>query len=303
MNESDPIPGSGEVIPLEEIHERLNEMLLAVDELCRRHSLRYTLYVGTLLGVVRDGDFIAWDDDADLAMPLSDFRIFQKIAEQELPKKYVVQHPDNCSDHLAPWIRIYCDGTTFMHRKWAWLGRHKGLFLDIYPLIGAYDNPLRLKLQQITLRVYEVLLRADTRRYQYYKKSPWYKDAIGAAVSLVPRVWRWQVCRVLLRAVMLDPSRAKYVCTLDAARFVPKYREADWREFITMPLRGHDYPVPAKYDTLLRLMYGDYMTPPPVSERMHHILAPEELIVDLHRNYTEYEREIREQDRKKRRKR
>ena len=42
------------------------EALKAVAELCDRHGLRYTLYCGTLLGAIRHGGFIPWDDDVDI---------------------------------------------------------------------------------------------------------------------------------------------------------------------------------------------------------------------------------------------
>ncbi len=289
------------LIPFAEIHELLNEMLQAVDDLCGRHAIRYTLYVGTLLGVIREGDFIPWDDDADLAMPLSDYRRFIEIAEKELPDKYVLQHVGNTPDHLYPWLRIYCRGTTYMHKKWLPLRRHKGIALDIYPMIGAFDNPVRLKLQQAMLRASGILLRADTRRYQYYDRSRWYKDAAGALLTLIPRRARWRLSRLLLDLSMPDPSGCARVCTLDAAPFVPKFEERDWREFIHRPLRGREYPVPAEYDKILRIMYGDYRTPPPESARRGHAICPEELIVDLHRDYTEYERELRRERRGKER--
>ena len=54
------------------------EILLKFDEYCRRHGLRFYLCGGTLLGAVRHGGFIPWDDDVDVFMPRPDFdRLFE----------------------------------------------------------------------------------------------------------------------------------------------------------------------------------------------------------------------------------
>ena len=53
------------------------------DRICRKNGLRYWLDFGTLLGGVRHGGFIPWDDDIDVGMPIDDFRRLAEIAETE----------------------------------------------------------------------------------------------------------------------------------------------------------------------------------------------------------------------------
>ncbi len=47
-------------------------MLALLDELLTRHSIPYWITHGTLLGSIRHGDIIPWDDDADLMIWQSD---------------------------------------------------------------------------------------------------------------------------------------------------------------------------------------------------------------------------------------
>ena len=53
-----------------------------IDRICRRHNLTYFLYFGSLLGAVRHGGFIPWDDDFDIMMPRADYWRFREIGRR-----------------------------------------------------------------------------------------------------------------------------------------------------------------------------------------------------------------------------
>ena len=44
------------------------ELLLEADRICRKCGIHYNIIAGTLLGAMRHGGFIPWDDDADIAL-------------------------------------------------------------------------------------------------------------------------------------------------------------------------------------------------------------------------------------------
>jgi len=58
---------------LRELQLANTKLLKVIDEFCRKHKIRYWLAYGSLLGAVRHGDFIPWDDDIDICMMREDY--------------------------------------------------------------------------------------------------------------------------------------------------------------------------------------------------------------------------------------
>ena len=61
-------------------------ILEAIHDICQRHAIPYWLDGGTLLGAIRHGGFIPWDEDIDIAMRKADMLRFVEVAQKELPK-------------------------------------------------------------------------------------------------------------------------------------------------------------------------------------------------------------------------
>ena len=56
-----------------EIKTELCRMLKELDEYLGEHGIQYSIMSGTLLGAVRHGGFIPWDDDIDIAVLRKDY--------------------------------------------------------------------------------------------------------------------------------------------------------------------------------------------------------------------------------------
>ena len=58
------------------------EVLNVIDEICSKHHITWYADNGTLLGAVRHGGYIPWDDDVDICMMRDDFMRFREIVER-----------------------------------------------------------------------------------------------------------------------------------------------------------------------------------------------------------------------------
>lgn len=63
------------------------EVLAVVRNICEKHGIPLFAEWGTLLGAVRHGGRIPWDDDIDVCMLRKDYERFCEVAEEELPEE------------------------------------------------------------------------------------------------------------------------------------------------------------------------------------------------------------------------
>ena len=80
-------------------HRRMKKMLLKTIDILNEKRFKYWLDAGTLLGILRDGDLIPWDYDADLGIPADSADEIMKLRLDFLPN-YLIKR----GRIQSPWI-------------------------------------------------------------------------------------------------------------------------------------------------------------------------------------------------------
>ena len=135
------------------------EILCEVRRICDKYDLTYFITAGTLLGAVRHKGFIPWDDDIDVVMPKKDFKKFSKLCRVELAKQYFFQ---NCrSEKQYPFLfaKIRKNNTFVNDMLLANLKIHKGLYIDVFPLVKCPkgENAAKLYFKLIEVITYAII--------------------------------------------------------------------------------------------------------------------------------------------------
>ncbi|MCI6430575.1 MAG: LicD family protein [Lachnospiraceae bacterium] len=265
---------------------RLKKILDVYVAICEKHHLRYYLSSGTLLGAVRHSGFIPWDDDIDVDMPMEDYKIFCKIAQKELGERYFFQTYNTDKVLNVPWGRIRENGTTSMPVRDAEFDIHYGVDIDIFPMVGIYNNKLLAKMQEKMFSLIVTLLQAD-----YYKiYHHWSPSKFVKGLYALPRSLRKSFVNIFGLFVYRNFRDAENGFTL--YEYSCKRNPAYYKESIKLNFEGSLYDAPAKWDAVLKEAYGDYMTLPPLDQRNGHADSMGEIIFDLNKDFKEYKREM-----------
>ena len=117
---------------LREHQARCREALAFVQQLSAEFGLRYYLLAGSVLGAVRDGGFIPWDDDIDIGIRIEDLDHFEEVVKAQLPLRLPQGFKLMQSGPGNPYPRMFS--------KICYDGR---CCIDLWPLIPTYEKGLR----------------------------------------------------------------------------------------------------------------------------------------------------------------
>lgn len=122
------------------------EMLEEVKRICEKCNIRYNIIAGTLLGAVRHGGYIPWDDDADVALLRPEYEKFREACKTELDKdRFYFQDHRNTRGYRWGYGKLRRKETVFLRENQEHMPYEQGIFIDIFPLDNVPDvYPLRV---------------------------------------------------------------------------------------------------------------------------------------------------------------
>lgn len=238
---------------LPRLQEELTELLRVLDATCKKLDITYWIEGGTLLGALRHGGFIPWDDDIDVGMQESDWRHFVELAPDALPKGYKLVTGKNTWGFSALWVCLVKEDSRFIDAEHLKAHCELGIFIDVFCFVSLDKRPLFAKVQRLTLRLWQGLsyLHVGGERFK-----PW----------ITRRFWKAAHTSHPGDA-LINPSYADYAP-------IPKNVILP-----TKPIRFGELSVtgPANPERYLELEYNTWQELPPPQARHTH--AP--LILDF----------------------
>ena len=269
------------------------DLLMQLDEVCKKHNLKYYITDGTMLGTVRHKGFIPWDDDIDVTMFRDDYEKLLKVAETEFKYPYFLQTEYSDPGCLRGHAQLRNSATTgILKTEEGKFKFNQGLFLDVFVMDNVIDDKKLYEQQKKDAEKYRKravkYARWSTR---YYKQNTWQSKVKGILYPVVNTFLRKtkleeknfrkfeEVCK------RYNNMETKYVTTLEFSFDIERWGKRlksyfDKVEY--MPFEFIKLPISVDYDEMLRNDYGDYMV------FKKGASAHGDMIIDTDRSYTEY---------------
>ncbi len=247
------------------------QILAEIDRICKKYNIRYFAEWGTLIGAVRHGGFVPWDDDLDIGMLREDYERFKEVAKDELPGEFAIHDYATKENHWLFLSRVVnCNQICFdekhleKYHNFPYIAtvdifvmdylyrdeeQEKARCEEIKHILAVADQIIEGRMQD---SVREMFLQELENKYR--TKLPRPKNARELGISL------YQLAELQMARVSADESDAVaqiFPWVLKGNRGLPK---KCYDTLVRLPFEEITIPVPADYDTALRYRYGDYMT-------------------------------------------
>ena len=223
------------------------DLLCEFDRVCKKLGLRYFLDGGTLLGAVRDGHFIPWDDDIDVVMLREDYNRLLEYGSAEFKYPIFLQNAYTDVDYRRGLTQLRRTDTTFILKREIEknLPFNQGICIDIFPLDGLPDaNEVELffvEKQKLRRQISDMTKEAE--------HDP------NAVRKLFGEYERF--CSRYSDAEYLDP-----VMLHRDIQKIQWYKRDFFVQTIKVEFEGFAFSAPVEYDSVLTCLYGaDYKIP------------------------------------------
>jgi lipopolysaccharide cholinephosphotransferase len=257
-----------ENVTLDKVKHLELKILKYVDEICSKNNIKYYLIGGTLLGAIRHRGFIPWDDDIDIVMFREDYNKFIELTNNR-SDVYFIQNFMTDSSYTRYITKIRLNGTSFVEKGVKDLSMHHGIFIDIFPLdkiIPHNEKQIenQIKLAQKFIRLQQIKAGKVKGRGNLRTKR---NKLVQLLLKIIPSK---MIGKIIDRIYGMQNNKPTQYVTNFSSQYgwrkqtfpIDVYGEGTYLEF-----EGHQFMAPAKWEVILKSLYGDYMKLPPEEKR------------------------------------
>lgn len=268
---------------LKELQLRMLSCYKDISLVCEKYNLSLMLGGGTCIGAVRHKGYIPWDDDFDLMISRKDYNVLQKIFENELGSKYILDAPNYSKYPSARFARILIKNTCFVEIGQI-LDERSKIKLDLFIIENVPQNIMSrfvhgficMLVMYITGQVetyeerksslFNVLKQTKKGRFTFYKRI-----FVGKLFSFFP-AYKWH--NIVDRTCQYKNSNSEFVSIPTGRKH---YFGELQRKDVFFPISKGKFEnieatLPHNPDAYLTKLYGNYMEIPPEDKREKHLI-------------------------------
>ena len=254
------------------------EMLVEVDRICRKCNINYNIIAGTLLGAVRHGGYIPWDDDADVAFLRPEYEKFRDACETDLDhEKYYFQDHRNTPGYRWGYGKLRRKGTVFLREHQEHMPYEQGVFIDIFPLDGVPDSYILRCLNNFQCFCIRKILWSKVGKVA--DKNPLMRK-LYFFLSLVPVSWIFSYYNYLAEIGNNKRTTMVRILLFPTPNQEYGYYRKWYEESMEIEFEKHFFLGIKHYHEYLSFKFGEYMVLPPPKHRKVHPVSAIKLVKD-----------------------
>ncbi len=244
------------------------ELLEEVDRICKKCNIQYNIIAGTLLGAVRHGGFIPWDDDADVALLRPEYEKFRKACETELDTtRFYFQDHTNTPGYRWGYGKLRRKDTLFMREHQEHMPYDQGVSIDVFPLDYVPENYGMRRLHNFKCFVYRKFFWSEVGRIADKSKV---KRAVYSVMSKVPEKKLKESFDRFVEKTNRKKTGWVRILTFPTPNKAYGYRTNWYEKSADIVFEGVTFQGIKDYDAYLSFKFGNYMELPPEDQRKVH---------------------------------
>lgn len=248
----------------EDIKSHLVEILKYFDSVCRKNGIKYSLDGGSLIGAIRHGGIIPWDDDIDVNLNRHEYAKFIKAIKKHPNSKFHLFLPGD-DGYPYPFPKLVSTDTVLIENGFEEIPGY-GVFLDIFVYHNMPNNCIRRMLFWQHIRFLKHGISAQRRIGKVSSFCKKQKLAYHIA-----KVFRINCLRSYIRCFDQLPDKPSKIVCHNWPGYSRKQEfidSKDFKKYIDVDFEGIKAMAIANYDSVLTRMYGNYMQLPPKEKQV-----------------------------------
>ena len=266
------------------IQRKLLKIFDDIVSVCEKEGIRYQLSGGSVLGAIRHGGYIPWDDDIDINMERAEIDRFVSCFTKRFCEKYWIKIPGKTPGYDQNKIRI--ESKQIRARGLLELNEPEcGLWIDVFVIENTFDNKLLRTVHGIGTMAFRYILSCvkfarnehemeliikQGSELQRYTRS---RCRLGRVFSVIPlSVWT----KLSVKWVTMCKTENTIYVVIPGGRhqfFRELYLRSKLCKTRDILFEKRKVKITEDYDVYMKILYGnDYMKIPPVEQREKHIM-------------------------------
>lgn len=263
---------------LKKLQQTETDMLVDIIRVCEKYDIPYFGIYGTLIGAIRHNGFIPWDDDMDIGMFREDYERFEEIFDREMGDKYDLMTPLREKGYASTVIKVEKKGTRFVPECSRKMKCKQGIFIDIFLFDKVSKDEKQYRKQAKRTRLLARLIFLAGSPEPEIPMSGFKKTlaeivckSVHYVLKIVPNIHVFLYKQFEKYSTMANREETDmYVMFQDNDPDKSIAKKSEILPCEKVLFNGIQMYIPKMYDAVLTKRYGEYMTLPPLEERVNH---------------------------------